>query len=196
MERHELQELHYITPICNTPSILEHGILSHSRVSRLPHQSVAMEVIQDRRAAVRVPGGRPLHAYANLYVCARNPMLYKRQAQHATICVLSVSSDVLDLPGTIITDSNASSEYVRFASAPGGLRIVDRDLTFAEYWTDQDTIKQWRKKAAKCAEVLVPDQIAPRFILRIYVSCEQARGQVEALALDLPVCIQQHLFFR
>jgi hypothetical protein len=195
MERNELQELHYIAPICNIPSILQHGILSHARASRLPHQSVAMEVIQDRRAGVRVPGGRPLHEYVNLYICARNPMLYKRQAQHVTICVLSVSPDVLDLPRVIVTDSNASSEYVRFAPAPDGLRIVDRDQTFAEYWTDQDPIEQWRKKAAKCAEVLVPDRVDPRFVIGVYVSCEQAKRQVEAFGLGLPVNIQQHLFF-
>ncbi len=195
MERYELQELHYITPICNTPLILEHGILSHVRASRLPHQSVAMEVIQDRRTGVHVPGGRPLHEYVNLYICARNPMLCKLQAQHQTIGVLFVSPDVLDLPGTIVTDSNASSKYVRFGPAPHGLRIVNRELTFAEYWTDQDTIQEWRKKAAKCAEVLVPDQVAPRFILGVYVSCEQAKRQVETFGLNLPVSIQQHLFF-
>jgi hypothetical protein len=195
MERNELQELHFITPLCNIPSILQHGILSHVRAARLPHQSVAMEVIQDRRVAVRVPGGRPLHEYVNLYICARNPMLYKRQAQHVTICVLSVSPDVLDLPRVIVTDSNASSEYVRFAPAPDGLRIVDRDQTFAEYWTDQDPIQQWRKKAAKCAEVLVPDRVDPRFVIGIYVSCEQAKRQVEAFGLGLPVNIRQHLFF-
>lgn len=136
-----------------------------------------------------------MHEYANLYLCARNPMLYKQQAQHATICVLSVSPNVLDLPGTIITDSNASSEYVRFAPAPHGLRIVDRERTFAEYWTDPDPIQQWRKKAAKCAEVLVPDQVDPRFVVGVYVSSEQAKRQVEAFGLDLPVYIQQHLFF-
>jgi len=195
MERNELQELHYITPICNIPSILQHGILSYVRASRLPHQSAAMEVIQDRRARVRVPGGRPLHEYVNLYICARNPMLYKRRTQHLTICVLPVSPDVLDLPRVIITDSNASSEYVRFAPAPDGLRIVDRNQTFAEYWTDQDPIQQWRKKAAKCAEVLVPDRVDPRFVIGVYVSCEQAKRQGEAFGLGLPVNIQQHLFF-
>jgi len=195
MERHELQELHYITPICNIPSILQYGILSYVRFTHIEHRSVAMATVQDRRASVRVPGGRPLHEYVNLYICARNPMLFKQQAEHQTICVLSMSPDVLDLPGVIVTDSNASSEYVRFAPAPDGLQIVDRDRTFAEYWTDPDPIQQWRKKAAKCAEVLVPDRVVPRFLVGVYVSCEQARRQVEAFGLGLPVSIQQHLFF-
>jgi hypothetical protein len=195
MERHELRELHYITPICNIPSILQNGVLSHARAARLQHHSVAMQEIQDRRAQVRIPGGRPLHEYANLYICGRNPMLYKRRDQRQTICVLSVSTDVLDLRGVVVSDSNAGSEYVRFAAAPDGLRIVDQAQTFAEYWTDQDPIQQWRKKAAKCAEVLVPDRVEPRFIRGAYVSCEEARQAVEALAGNLRVTINRHLFF-
>jgi hypothetical protein len=195
VERHELQELHYITPICNVASIMEHGILSYVRAGRLKHCSVAMQVIQDRRAQVRMPGARPLHEYANVYICGRNPMLYRRLDQRQTICVLSVSPDILDLCGAIVTDSNASSEYVRFAPAPEGLRIVDRDQTFAEYWTDQDPIQQWRKKAAKCAEILVPDQVDPRFVRGAYVSCETAKASLEALKTGLEVRIDRHLFF-
>src|SRR5262249_21008928 len=62
-ERSELQELHYITPIDNVPSISQHGILSNVRAARLAHASVAMAEIQDRRSRVVVPGGRKLHEY-------------------------------------------------------------------------------------------------------------------------------------
>ena len=195
MERLELMELHYVTPICNIPSILQHGILSRVRASRLQHRSVAMQIIQDRRTRVRVPGGRPLHEYANLYICGRNPMLFKRLDQRETICVLSVSTDVLDLPGVIITDSNASSDYVRFAAAPEGLRIVNHDHTFAEYWTDQDIIQQWRKKAAKCAEVLVPGRVEPRFVRGVYVCSDEVGADVSALNTGLKVAVDRHLFF-
>ncbi|OHB61825.1 MAG: hypothetical protein A2Y76_07310 [Planctomycetes bacterium RBG_13_60_9] len=195
MERHELQELHYITPICNVSSILQHGILSHVRAAGLNPESVAMQEMQDRRARIHVPGGRPLHEYANLYICGRNPMLYKRLSKRDELCVLAIDTAALDLPGAIVTDKNAGGDYVQFRPAPLGLVIVNKDRTFAEYWTDPDPIEYWRKKAAKCAEVLVPDRVDPRFVVGVYVSCEQAQRQVEALGLDLPVSIQQHLFF-
>jgi len=193
MERSDLAELHYITPICNVPSILRYGILSNARAARTQHASVAMHAVQDRRARVMVPGGRRLHEYVNLYICARNPMLYVRR--HHAVCVLTVSTGVLDLADVVITDSNASSDYVRFAAAPAGLRIVDRDRTFAEYWTDNDQIEEWRKKAAKCAEVLVPDRVEARFIRGAYVSSEQARAELEALNTGLTVTVNPHLFF-
>ena len=196
MERHELEELHYITPICNIPSILRHGIFSHTRAQRVRHQSVAMGEMQRRRALVRVPGGRRLHEYANLYICGRNPMLYKRLDQRKEISVLSVSTEILDLPHVVVTDRNAASKYARFAKAPDGLAIVDRDQVFAEWWTHpDDQIREWRHASAKCAEVLVPGRVEPRFVRGIYVSCEEAKSQVETFETGLRIQIDRHLFF-
>ena len=79
MTRAELHELGYIVPIATVPSILQHGILSHRRAERILHESIALQDIQDLRAKVKVPKGRALHEYANMYICPRNPMLFKRQ---------------------------------------------------------------------------------------------------------------------
>lgn len=196
MRREELGELHCIAHMNNVQSILRLGILSNRRASKVGHSSVAMQEVQDRRAEVVVPGGRKLHEYANLYVCARNPMLYKRQGQHLDLCVLQVSADVLDLPGVVITDANASSAYCRFAAAPRGLRIVDKEAAFAEYWTDPNPIVQWQKKSAKCAEVLVPDKVDPGFIVGAYVSCQEAMDRLNGLGTSLGVTINGRMFFR
>lgn len=196
MTREELTELHYIVHMDNVPSILRLGILSNRRAAKVTRTSVAMQEVQNRRAKVVVPGGRKLHDYVNLYICARNPMLYKRQGQYLELCVLQVSTDVLDLPGVVVTDANASSHYVRFAAAPGGLSIVDREATFAEYWTDPNPIVQWQNKSAKCAEVLVPDKVEPRFILGAYVSCQQAMDRLNGLGTGIGVTINGHMFFR
>jgi hypothetical protein len=71
MDRSRLKELHCIMPIKNLPSVMKRGILSNRRADSVPHESVADPEIQARRARVRVPGGRPLHEYANLYLHAR-----------------------------------------------------------------------------------------------------------------------------
>lgn len=195
MKRQELTELHYITHMSNVQSILRAGILSHVRASKVRHTSVAMQEVQDRRARVIVPGGRRLHEYVNLYICARNPMLYKLQGQHLDLCVLQVSTKLLDRPGVVVTDANASSDYVRFAEAPSGLSIVDRDLTFADDWWDADPIQYYRKKSAKCAEVLVPDRVAPGFIIGAYVSCQEAMNKLKGLGTSIRLTINRHMFF-
>ena len=196
MRRDELHELHYITPIENLPSIMTQGVLSHRKAVSVAHASVAMADIQKRRAAVVVPGGRRLHEYANLYMCARNPMTFLRKAQHRTLCVLRIEPAVLDVPGVVVTDGNASSVHVLFRAAPDGLRIVDKEMTFADDWRDPDKIQYWRKKTAKCAEVLVLDAVPPRFIVGAYVSGEHAHENLARLGLGIPTEINARMFFR
>lgn len=127
-----VSELHCIMPIANLPSVLAHGVLSYDQAARLSHASVAMQPVQDRRDQKRVPQGLRLHQYANLYFHARNPMLYKRLGEAASLCVLRVSLDALDIP-----DSNAASDYVRFLH-PSQWTLINFDDVFAESWTHPD----------------------------------------------------------
>jgi len=194
--RDELRELGYIVPIATIPSILRRGILSHRRAENVPHESIALEGVQDLRAKVVIPNGRPLHEYANLYICPRNPMLFKRRDIHAQICVLRVSSDVLDIPNVVVTDRNAGSKWVRFSAAPGGLAIVDRERTFARYWNHpEDEREHWRHSAQKCAEVLVPDLVPTQYINGGYASCEESHQALLAAGFNLPVTRNGDLFF-
>lgn len=192
MERSELEELHYITPIENLPSIMQRGLLSHHRAQRYNPLSVASAEIQQKRARKRVPLGRPLHHYVNLYICARNPMLYRLLKQGHRPCVLSVSTTVLDLDGVAVTGENAAADYPRFGNS---LDIVDRERTFAEYWTHEDPAEQWRRKRMKCAEVLVPDRVDSAMIRGAYVCSVTAENNAKKCAPGLPVRIDRDLFF-
>src|SRR6266705_3825111 len=114
MNRAHVTELHYITAIANLPSIIRHGILSHTLAEQLAHDSVAMPEIQERRRNKQIPGARLLHEYANLYFDAHNPMLSRCRARNGEICVLRVDASVLDRAGVIVTDRNAASGWARF----------------------------------------------------------------------------------
>ena len=123
-------------------------------------------------------------------------MLYLRRSQHHVLCVLNVSTSVLDQPGIVVTDGNAASGYARFSAGPDGLSIVDESRTFAEYWTDQDEIEYLRKKTAKCAEVLVPDRVDPHFIEGAYVSCHVSLEAFQQLVTGLTAIVDGNLFFQ
>ncbi|MFE0758460.1 DUF4433 domain-containing protein [Inquilinus sp. NPDC058860] len=195
MERAELEELHYITPISNLSSIVKNGLLSNRRVRGLVSTSIAMPEVQEIRAKKVVPGGLSLHDYVNLYVCARNPMLFKRLPERSSLCVLSLNGSVVDLPGTVVTDQNAASNYVRFGAGVSGLKLVNRDRTFAKDWTDPDQVEAWRKKSAKCAEVLVPHHVPFSFVLRTYVCSEAAGAKIKALGIEIQIAENGDLFF-
>lgn len=122
MIRSEIKELHYITHIDNPSSIVQHGILSHNKAKKKQCQSVADPIIQERRSKVVVPGGMKLPAYANLYFNARNPMMFKRKDIHKELIVVQIDPAILDEPKVVISDGNASSDYVRFYPSPEGLK--------------------------------------------------------------------------
>ncbi len=195
MDRTELPELHYITHISNVRSILKYGILSHRQAARYDPVSVAMDEIQARRSVRIVPQGQPIHHYACLYLHARNPMLRKILSSHEKLTILRVSSDVLDTPGSIIADGNASSDYTRFYPSPDGLESIQSSLVLARYWTSDDPYEYLHKKRSRCAELLVPNSIPPQLIIGAYASCIKAQTSVLHTGFALPIDINHDLFF-
>jgi len=198
LKRSDLAELHYICPIGNLRSILEHGLLSHKRVAKIEHHSVAMQEIQEKRKRILVPGARRLHEYVNLYINGRNKMMYKVRCVQglANVCLLRIDPAVLDLPGTIVVDQNASSGHARFAPAPKGLALVSKDEVFAEYWHhSDDPYETMRHGSVVCAEILVPDRLDPRHIIGIHVRDQEAAEAVRKVAPGVRVTISPYLFF-
>jgi len=197
MKREELKELHYITPIRNLCSIMTLGLLSHRRAEAVGHRSIAMEEIQTRRAKKTVPGGLALHEYVNLYINARNKMLFKIKDKHADLCVLCIDPCLFDLPGVVVVDQNASSDYARFEPAPKGLQYIDKRLVYAHYWTHpENPIEEFRHGSIMCAEVLVPHRVDPCYIMGAYVSCSEAKSSIEKAGVSIAVAINSQLFFR
>lgn len=197
MQREKLAELHYIAHVANVPSICERGVLSHRRAARVGHRSVADPEVQDRRKGKRVPGGLLLHDYANLYITARNPMLFKRIEDGLldVLCVVRVSAAVLDLEGVVITDRNAATFGCRFKPAPEGLADIDTELIARTYWKDGDALEQERCWNAKFTEVLVPHQIEPCHLTGIYVGTSTAKATLGADGVSLDISRDNDLFF-
>ena len=191
-----ITELHCIMPMANVASVMEHGILSYERAARLPHRSVALQQVQERRDAKQVPGGLKLHQYANLYFHARNPMLFKRRSEAATLCILRVSLDVLWGQGVVLTDQNAATNYVRFMS-PRQWQVLPFDDILALDWRHPgDQIAYWRHKARKCAEVLVPHAVEPAFVTGAHVVDAAAAERLQGEGFTLPITVNPVLFFR
>jgi len=165
-------------------------------MKRIAHESVAMQEIQERRESVRLPNGRRLHSYANLYLYARNKTMSKIRARHRELCVLRIDKSILLEETAIVADQNASSKYVRFSPGLAGLRRIDKETVFAEDWRHPgDQIAEWRHGSAMCAEVLLPDAVPPRYINGLYVSCEDTAHLVRGEFPDMDVLVNGNLFF-
>ena len=84
------------------------------------------------------------------------------------LCLLRISTEVIDGPGVVVTDCNASSDYVRFSHPAHGFGLIEREVTFARYWTHDDYFEQLQHKSRMCAEVLVPGRVPPEAIVGVY----------------------------
>lgn len=196
MNRIDIQEFYFITPIANMPSIIQNGIVSNRLAARLPHNSVAMQEVQEKRENKQIPGARKLHEYANLYFDAHNPMLSKRRSQNDEICVLRIDPAVLDIKGAIIADRNAASGWAGFFPSPEGLARINNERVFAKYWTHPtDPYDAMSHKSEKCAELLVPDKVDARFVIGAYVANQAALSCFQKLNIGLPVAIKNDMFF-
>lgn len=191
---HNKNGFYNIMPISNIASVLQHGILSNELAERIPHRSVAMSVIQDRRDQVMIPNGLMLHQYANLYIDARNPMLYKRKDED--VVVLKVDCRILDLPDVVVSDQNASSSYVRFYEPDEAMHKLDFDMIFARSWEADNQFEYWRKKSAKCAEVLIPGKIEPSYIIAAAVKNDADKERIMVLGFDKKIYVNGDMFFR
>lgn len=188
--------LYNIQSIDNMPSIINYGLLSNEKAQQIPHTSIAMNEIQERREPIRIPNGLKLHQYANLYCDYWNPMLSRKRAQNEDICILKFSTTVLDLDGVIVSDRNASSDYAAFYPAENGLEYIDFDLVFAKYWTDPDHYEMCRRKSIKCAEVLVPFSISFDYVLYAVVFSKEAAEKLRNSGFSRDIIVESRAFFR
>jgi O-acetyl-ADP-ribose deacetylase (regulator of RNase III) len=199
MPRGRVEGLYYITHIDNVPSILEHGILCHSRIEdeEIPYTPVYDKGIVANRRAIATPDGRNLWSFANLYFQPRNPMLYRvlHEKPANDIAVLAVQPSILGQPDIFISTGNAAHSLSEILPASKGVKVVPqiRRETDKDWWTEADGSK--RKIMAEC---LVPGSVPPDLIQTIYVASHEAAARVKATpqALGRAVIPEPRMFFQ
>ena len=185
-----------ITAIENITSIIKNGVLCYNAVRKLPHSSIAIRTVQDRRDRVMIPNGLHLHRYANLYFDYNNPMLYKRKDIAEQICILAVDASIMDDPDCIFSDRNAATDLVKFYPASRGVNEIDFEKVFAQYWTHDNYYEYLNHKAIKCAEILVPNDIPYDYIAGAYVVCHSAKKALVEAGFDKQIFVRPKVFYR
>lgn len=199
--KQHIENLYYIAPVENLPSILERGILSHAEIERWHIEAVRIydaEIVASRQMRM-TPDGRSLWEFANLYFQPRNPMLYRVTYEDKSkhVVVLAIRPQVLDL-AQYISIGNAASPMSEILPKDKGLRV----LCSKEIWT---VIKSdwWRpedgSKRIIMSECLVHGTIPPDFIHTVYVSnhriAEEVRRLLGPRAGQIAVAQDPHMFF-
>jgi hypothetical protein len=203
MRMRDIKAFYYIADISNIESILRLGILSFNLAKNVPHKSIAMNEIQVRRGNVVIPDaggrGKSLHDFVPLYFDSWNPMLSKLRDMNENICIIAIEKGIIDIPGVVVADRNASRDYCKFAPAPEGLGNVDFDVVFARSWISDDKIKEYDNKGKKCAEILVPKLVGSKYIKGGFVvnekTAEKLDAEISRLKCNFKIIVNGNKFF-
>jgi len=84
---------------------------------------------------------------------------------------------------------------VRFLH-PSQAELLDYDSIFAMDWRHQNEFEYFARKSKKCAEILVPHSVEPRFLTGAYAVDEGVVSRLNAAGFDLPVTVDPAMFFR
>ncbi|MBC7265253.1 MAG: DUF4433 domain-containing protein [Chloroflexi bacterium] len=199
--KRRIENLYYIAPVENLPSILKRGILSHAEIERQGIEAFPVydaKIVAGRQKRL-TPDERSLWEFANLYFQPRNPMLYRlvREEKSKSIVVLAVKPQVLNL-AQYITIGNAASAYSEILPRDEGLRRLQSKETWSliqsEWWRPEDGSKR-----IIMSECLVSTVIPPDFIHTVYVASHQTAEEVRRLlgprAGQIPIVQDPHMFF-
>lgn len=169
-------ELYFMAPLQNAPTIALFGVLSHTIIQSSPEvrdliTSIASITVNQRRHN-REHGGRSLHSYVPLYWATKTPMqrvatvIEQWIPQEELVFFVFNAEEILALPGVLSSDGNVAAQVSDIYEGAGALPYID--------WGIIDNPKCYSKeyKRKKAAEVLVPDRIRPELIHEIRVFTE------------------------
>jgi len=230
VKKDSIQECYYLTHVENISSILQRGILSHRRVDKLQARTSCIDIsnqeVQERRdqkVVQRVDENKKplnLHRFVNLYLNPNNAMIlaiYQNQGiSSKDLCVLRISGEILNRGDVVVTDQNAATDMAHFY--PSTNFFLNEDYTFCLSsqtavgykdvqhlslfkWKDSEQISAIRKQIRQ-AEVLVPYQIHPSYIVGVFVSCDETLCKIKVilsknqLREDLSITVHPSIFFQ
>lgn len=195
----KLRGLYYITHIDNIPSILDRGILCHRQVEeeKIKFTPIYDPDIVSNRKNIKVPDGRSLWDFANLYFQPRNAMLYRvaffSEVKIEDIVVIGLKVSILDRKDILITTGNAASPFTNILSKEEAQKYIKsiRKKVDKEWWAVEDGSK--RELMAEC---LVPNKVSPDYISEIYVPTYESFKRLRPkIAANIPIIPQPELFF-
>lgn len=90
------QNFFHITHVCNVPSIMKDGLLSHNLVVQrgISYKDISNAGVQQKRSCRRVHG-RGLHDYVPMFANPLTPMLYSLRGKFENLVILSITGDML-----------------------------------------------------------------------------------------------------
>lgn len=188
-----VSSLWHMSHVDNISSILTNGIASNDAAhSKFSPRDISNSDVQTYRGRNDPYYHRRLHEYAPTYLSIKNPMLYVKKDMNFHLCILELSTDVVNDNQFLFTDGNAASKETRFFNKVSDFTQLPWSVLNADYWNDFDDGKR-----KKCAEVLIYPSIDKKYIKAVHCSNFTTKRMVEknAPSSSVPVKVSPELFF-
>jgi len=196
LAREHVTELHYILPVENMGSILEHGDLVEPPGAKDPAQVGRDGGDPGAAGARHDPWHEPeaAHLREPLHQRAERDAVQAGEGERLGGALPAARLRRCAGPGR--RGDRGSERFGRRGAVRSRARRArehHEGTVFAQYWVHDDPIATQRHRAIVCAEVLVPDLVPTKYIQGVYASCQ---ATADAIARDgFPVTINPYLFF-
>lgn len=188
-----------IDHIDNLTGILNHGILCRNEAK--DYIDISDPEVQARRKYKRVPCSPELtlHDFVPLFIAPKSPMLSARRKEQPEIVYLHISPTVLNLPGAVFTDGNASDKVTQFFTDFADFDKLDWRILKARYWSSDDETLRDENSRRRSAEILIPRCVAREHIQSISVynrkAYDRVKGILEKINATIKVLINIDFYF-
>lgn len=196
LREYGIDYLYHMTHISNLASIIKYGLLSHNVAHRLNliQSDISDPDVQSIRASLKDKiYNRSLHEYVPLYFSPRNPMLYRRKEIQEDIVILGLDPNLLFESKIVISDGNAASGETLFYASTESLHELKWEIVRAKFWNNLEDGRR-----VKCAEVLVPNNITPDKILRVFCYSNKHRETIISAKQGTPIkgLVKPDMYFK
>lgn len=184
LNKYGIDHLHYMAPMENVPSILDHGILSNNRAKHIDHKDFSAQDVQLQRKFIISGTFRTPHNYVPLYFATNTPMQYvittpaftknrNRVTNNNDLIFIELDAiKIFKLHGVIFTDGNVAASKTCFYKDIADLDKLDWNTINSPNQYPYCYDSEWKRK--KGSEVLVPDAIPVTFFTRIVAFSDEA----------------------
>ena len=177
----------HLTSVKNLKSILENGLLSHTRVREfnLLKQDVSAHDVQLRRSRISA-FDVPLHQFVPTFWVQRNPMMYRLRHRANDLVWLQIAREKVNEASCVTATQNAASNGVQFKLGQCQA-LLDWNILNAPVW-NQFT----NGGPIRGAELLVRDHIPVDAIVGMQVCSKATWNEVSYLVAHFRRFIPVH----
>lgn len=212
INKEDINELYFLTPTENLPSILKNGILSHNLIEQLEKQhefhrndvsnpSVQGNQRHDKTPQVGAKTYRPLHSYANMFMNPQNTMVnlvatYEDNPSYRgdACCIIRISKRLLEKTQDghiLLTNRNAAKNDASFFKPSNFQLSKDESRCISSddpaWCRGPGKAERPEHITIRSAEVLKLNRVKPKYFIGIFVPADTTLTTVTEMcnALDM-----------